>query len=147
MFPREASAFVASRAEHVKIDPDAVAKVAPVLLSLLRDSNFCSNYSRAEVHPDPEHPGCVDWVFLVSTLNFCFWYDDDGGEDGSGDRGSASSYSVEFGGKTYTGYFALCAALKRAVEEGIDVTNPSFYAQVRFSLDPVEPSKFKILTL
>lgn len=29
-----------------------------------------------------------------------------------------------------TGYFALCAAIKRALDDGIDLTNPRFYAQI-----------------
>ena len=127
MFPPEASAFVASRAEHVKIDTDDVTEVAPVLLSRLRDSNFRSYFSRVEVHPDPGHPSCVDWVFLTSTLNFCFWYEDEDIESG---EENTASYAVEYDGKVYAGYFALCAALKRAVDEGVDVTKPSFYSKV-----------------
>lgn len=30
----------------------------------------------------------------------------------------------------YTGYFALCAAINRAVCDGLDITNPEFYAKI-----------------
>lgn len=30
-----------------------------------------------------------------------------------------------------TGYFALCAAIKRAIDEGIDITNPNYYVNIK----------------
>lgn len=30
----------------------------------------------------------------------------------------------------YTGYFALCAAVKRAIKEGVDIINPKFYSEI-----------------
>lgn len=51
----------------------------------------------------------------MDTLNFCFWT-----------PGNATKWQVSGA----TGYFALCAAIRRALDEGIDFTNPAFYAHM-----------------
>lgn len=48
-------------------------------------------------------------------MNFCFWTP---GED--------TKWKVE----NNTGYFALCAAINRAIRNGIDITNPKFYSTI-----------------
>lgn len=48
-------------------------------------------------------------------MNFCFWT-----------PGNATKWQVNGA----TGYFALCAAIKRAIDEGIDITNPKYYVNV-----------------
>ncbi|KAF8442990.1 hypothetical protein L210DRAFT_3445705 [Boletus edulis BED1] len=75
---------------------------------------------------DPLTKKCLDWIFLVSSLNFSFWSD----KEGSGGR-----YGVEWrtGWDTetravHTGYRSLLAALNRALEENIPITDPAFYA-------------------
>lgn len=51
----------------------------------------------------------------MDTLNFCFW-----------------NFENEIGWKVdgYTGYFALCAAVNRAMKENKDFLNPNFYSTV-----------------
>jgi hypothetical protein len=49
----------------------------------------------------------ANWILLLDALNFCFW-----GEPG-GPR-----WRVEWCGRTYDGYYALAAALSRALDEG-----------------------------
>lgn len=51
-------------------------------------------------------------------MNFCFWTP---GTD-------ATKWKVD----EQTGYFALCAAVSRAVSEGIDFTNPTYYSKITF---------------
>ena len=43
----------------------------------------------------------VRWLFTVSSLNFCFWLENN------------EAYTVEVNGKTYSGYWALCAGILR----------------------------------
>mgnify|MGYP002385657440 CR=1 FL=1 len=54
----------------------------------------------------------------MDSLNFSFWSD------------SSTPYTVLFKGKQYTGYWSLCAAIMRAVEENIPIIDPSFYANI-----------------
>lgn len=41
-------------------------------------------------------------VFFMDTINFCFWYEEEG-----------RHYDVSYNGVKYTGYFAACAAVNK----------------------------------
>ncbi|CAG0923559.1 unnamed protein product, partial [Notodromas monacha] len=118
--PREAARFIHQNSTLVSIDKAEMEAAAATLLASLRSSSFRSRYDQTDLHPSPTDPDTVDWIFVCSTLNFCFWYDD----------ADASPYRVAFRGKTYSGYMGLCAALRRAVEDDIKITSPEFYAQI-----------------
>jgi hypothetical protein len=78
---------------------------------------------------DPTHPGTLatlNWIFLISSLNFNFWSQYDGTDCCYGvewREGWGSEHHV-----VHTGYWSLVAALDRALEEGIPITDPMFYA-------------------
>lgn len=74
-----------------------------------------ANFSQTAVHPKPEDPWAIDWIFVVDTLNFCFWKPD-----------NEAGWEVD----GYTGYFALCAAVNRAMRENKDFLNPKFYSTI-----------------
>ncbi|XP_055342786.1 queuosine salvage protein-like isoform X2 [Paramacrobiotus metropolitanus] len=59
-------------------------------------------------------------IFFVDTLNFSFWSEDE----------SDQKFCVEYNGKRWTGYWALCAAVNRALDEGIPITDPKYYEAV-----------------
>lgn len=58
-------------------------------------------------------------IFVVDTLNFCFWTPKE-----------CPPFTVEYNNNEYTGYWALCAAINRALDENIPITEPSFFATV-----------------
>lgn len=58
-------------------------------------------------------------IFVVDTLNFCFWSEP-----------HSQPFTVCYKNNNYTGYWALCAAINRAIDEDIPITNPSFYSTV-----------------
>ncbi|KAF8514785.1 hypothetical protein JB92DRAFT_2718831 [Gautieria morchelliformis] len=77
---------------------------------------------------DPRTKACLDWIFLVSSLNFSFWSEKTGtveGElcfgvewrEGWGDRRK----------KIWRGYWSLVAAINKALEANIPITDPLFY--------------------
>lgn len=74
------------------------------------------NFSQHDLHPNSSDPKAVDWIFIIDTLNFCFWTP---GVD-------TTKWRVD----NHTGYFALCGAINRAMKEGIDITNPKFYSKI-----------------
>lgn len=49
----------------------------------------------------------LNWVFVVDTMNFCFWPEKE-----------SQQCEVTYKGTTYTGYMTLCAAITRAMDEG-----------------------------
>lgn len=53
-------------------------------------------------------------AFVVDLLNFSFWPDDSLSADGR--RVASTAYAVERGGVRQVGYYALCAALDRALK-------------------------------
>ena len=48
--------------------------------------------------------GLLKWLFLLDTLNYCFWSDE------------ATLFTVRYKGERWTGYRSLVAAMARAVE-------------------------------
>lgn len=62
-----------------------------------------SGFADHPCHPETNE-AAFNWIFFVDTLNFCFW-----SEEGV-------HWEVQWRGVTYTGYFALCAAVKRAFD-------------------------------
>lgn len=74
-----------------------------------------NGFSQTQLHPKAEDPWALDWIFLVDTLNYCFW-----------SMENEIGWTVE----NQTGYFALCKAIHRAMNEGVDIVNPKFYATI-----------------
>ncbi|HEY7036369.1 MAG TPA: queuosine salvage family protein [Thermomicrobiales bacterium] len=57
------------------------------------------------------------WVLALDALNFCFWSDD---------PDPRQRWRVEYRGQLHDGYWALAAALRRAVDEGRPIWDPSY---------------------
>ena len=54
----------------------------------------------------------------MDSLNFSFWTEE-----------GAVPYRVRYRGKQYTGYWSLCAAINRALDEGVRLTDASVMAE------------------
>lgn len=67
----------------------------------------------------------ADWIFVIDLLNFSFWSDDPDQE-----------FTVDYNGSLYVDYWALCAAIRRAIEEGIPLLSPAYYKDI--SLDKMK---------
>ena len=96
---------------------------------------------------NPQATQCLNWIFLISSLNFSFWSEREGYNDRFG-----VEWRTGWGEErrtVHTGYWSLVAAIDRglplisifpqnvfnffrfsiiALEEGISITDPSFYA-------------------
>ncbi|KAI0031927.1 hypothetical protein K488DRAFT_78799 [Vararia minispora EC-137] len=120
----------------VRIDNTAVAQISRFIHSSMRSLRYTPRSWRDHaLHLVPPEPfdwadprvcDTLNWIFLVSALNFSFW---------SEKEGTDSRYGIEWRmgwGKeertVWTGYWSLPAALDRALEEGIPITDPAFYA-------------------
>ncbi|KAI8036923.1 hypothetical protein M5D96_010236 [Drosophila gunungcola] len=119
--PRESGEHIVKHAQHVRVLPAGIEKLTQEIVNGLKERRISvENFSQHELHPNPnsnqeDNSGAADWVFVLDTLNFCFWTPN-----------NYTKYKVE----GYTGYFALCAAVKRAIKEGVDVINPKFYSKI-----------------
>uniref|UniRef100_A0A1B0CK85 Queuosine 5'-phosphate N-glycosylase/hydrolase n=1 Tax=Lutzomyia longipalpis TaxID=7200 RepID=A0A1B0CK85_LUTLO len=118
LLPRAAGEFIVKRAKSIKINNAGIDKLCrAVMEGLMTKEIDVENFSQHEFHPKPSDPQCLNWLFLIDTLNFCFWT-----------PGDATKWRVQ----GQTGYFALCAAINRARKTGADddIVNPKYYSQL-----------------
>ncbi len=106
------SAFVLQHARHVKFNMGAVERAADALAQRHVEPPAW-NYA---YHFFDGSPRTVNYLFLLDTLNFCFW--------------GKPRWTIEYRGKTLDGYWALAASLKRAAEENPSVLDADFLAQI-----------------
>jgi hypothetical protein len=104
---------VTERAQYVRVDRTAVERAADQIVA-------------GDISPDPpawdsslhwsgDDPERVaNYVLALDALNFCFWGD--------------PKWRVTYRGRVLDGYWALAAALTRAIAEGFDVTDASVMA-------------------
>lgn len=93
----------------MRVDAQGVRKVAQLLLSeaagpALRVGGWKALHP---LNPQVADEAAVNWVFLADTLNFSFWAERD-----------EHKCLVRYKGTEYSGYWALCAAINRALDEG-----------------------------
>lgn len=114
-FPVRASAvWVMSRASHVSVRNEGVEAFVESW-----DNDNVSSQWYNEVHYYDGTEKTIEWIFVLDTLNHSFWPDP-----------GSSKWAITYRGKTYSGYMALAASLKRSVEEGIPITDPKFLAYI-----------------
>ncbi|XP_062310238.1 queuosine salvage protein isoform X2 [Osmerus eperlanus] len=119
--PRESGEFVAESSKDVRVEEEGVRRVAEMLYAL-RDSEelTASAWKKANpLAPAPTSDQALNWVFVVDTMNFSFWPEQ-----------KEQQCEVTHKGTTYRGYMTLCAAITRAMDEGIPITEPSYFSQI-----------------
>ncbi|XP_037085253.1 queuosine salvage protein-like [Pollicipes pollicipes] len=120
--PRESGKYIAEHADHVTIEDAGVETAAKLVLEVVTassDGRLGDRFRAHPLHPQTADPAAVDWLFFVTTLNFNFWA-----------PVSSTKYGVRYGGELYDGYFSLCAAVNRALDEGVPLTDPAYYSQL-----------------
>jgi len=61
----------------------------------------------------------VRWIFLLDVLNYSFWPDP-----------GRPAWTVRYQGEAFSGYWALAASLKRAMDSGVPITRADYLAQM-----------------
>ncbi|KAL0069094.1 hypothetical protein AAF712_003780 [Marasmius tenuissimus] len=89
---------------------------------------------------DPWNKAVLDWIFLISSLNFSFWSEKEGRPDRYGVEWQVSWDNEEK--KVWTGYWSLVAALNKALQNGIPITDPAFYSSETLCPDSLIESIF-----
>lgn len=105
--PRESARLVAENSRDVLVDREGVRRAAELLLPAAAAWRVEQWKSLHELNPRGADAAALDWVFVVDTLNFSFWAERE-----------ESKCEVRYGGTAYTGYWALCAAVNRALDQG-----------------------------
>ncbi|KAH7909821.1 hypothetical protein BJ138DRAFT_1154376 [Hygrophoropsis aurantiaca] len=120
----------------VKINSQGVKAAAKYILHKLSSESYTPRTWRTHpLHicpPEPYSPSnlltraTLNWIFLISALNFSFWSEKEGKPDRYGVEWRTGWDSDER--VVHTGYWSLVAALNRALEENIPITDPAFYS-------------------
>jgi hypothetical protein len=98
---------VVERSRYVHLDEGAIAAIAPGLARRIVAPEWVGKH-----HFVDGTERTANWLLVLDALNFSFW-----GEP---------RWRVEIGGETLDGYWALAASLKRAVEEGVPITDAEY---------------------
>lgn len=112
--------LVVDAASWVEIDQDRVDAIARV---------FAERAVAPEPWASPYHfadgtARTVTAVFVLDTLNFCFWSERPDPTD---------RWKVAYNGEIVDGYWALAAALKRGIETGAPLCDPDYLATISAS--------------
>jgi hypothetical protein len=115
----ENSQYVFDNAIDVALDPTKTKEAAETIWSQMQKKEYTtSSWSEHELHPKTKDENTVDFIFTMDLLNFSFWSAET----------AEKRFAIEYQGKKWTGYWSLVAALQRALDEGIEITNPEFWA-------------------
>ena len=104
--PRESAELISSKSEDVSICEEGIEEASKIIFDCLKSNKYSSKtWKQHELHPNEMTNETVDWIVVLDTLNFCFWSDD-----------GVEPWTVRYEGKNYTGYWALCASIHRALK-------------------------------
>lgn len=112
----ETTCFVVEKSRHVLVDKKALVR-------------FSRELSTDGIQVPAWEPSChffdggektVSYLLVLDSLNFCFWPV----------RGTPK-WEFEYGAKRFSGYYALAASLKQAVEKGVPLNRADYLSELK----------------
>ncbi|KAJ6539612.1 hypothetical protein B0H19DRAFT_1179824 [Mycena capillaripes] len=133
----ESAEFAYQKTNLVHVNDEGVRMAAKHIHEKIRVESYSPRTWRSHplhicpVEPysatEPLNKACLNWIFLISALNFSFWSERDGQPDRYGVLWQESWESSK--PKLWTGYWSLVASLNRALQDdSIPITDPNFYS-------------------
>jgi hypothetical protein len=110
---KESAKFIHQNSSNVSIPPlnEAISKI----ISILGAKDYKNSYSLYPGHPHFSDKNVLNHIFLIDLLNFSFW----------------GNFSVTYDNYiSCSGYKSLTVSIMRAISNGIDIVNPSFYSTI-----------------
>lgn len=143
--PRPAKTGVIEDAEYiydnstdVALDMQGTKAAAVSIWSLIQEKDYSMrDWSKHELHPKAKDESTVNFIFLMDLINFSFWSDNEAVDQG---------FAIEYGGKRWTGYWSLVAAMQRALADGIPITSPDFWINEAACTDELLRNVFRSAT-
>ncbi len=111
----DSARFVVERSKRVHIHEPAVSRFCE---NLLRGDFTVPPWDR-EIHFFDGAEATVNYLFVLDTLNFCFW-----------PPPGRLKWEIEDGEGTLSGYGALAASLTRAVQSGTPVLDAGYLSRI-----------------
>lgn len=113
--------YICDNSIDVALDMYGTRDAARLIRSQMQSRTYSrKTWAEHELHPSVEEVGeeaLLDLIFTLDLLNFSFW----------SELPDEKRFKVEYKGRTWTGYWSLVAALRRAQDEGIKITSPHFW--------------------
>jgi hypothetical protein len=106
---------VAQMSRLVRIDREAVAFFSR---KMLKDGVTVPAWN-SPYHLCTRSEDTVSYLLVLDSLNFCFW-----------PASGMNTWEIEYQSRRLSGYWALAACLKRAVESGIPITKAEYLADL-----------------
>ncbi|KAK2071998.1 hypothetical protein P8C59_006379 [Phyllachora maydis] len=114
----EGAEYVYDNAIDVALDMRSTKNAAATIYAQMQNKNYTTaKWSEPELHPKTKDEATLAFIFTMDLLNFCFW----------SERPEEERFAIFYRGKKWTGYWSLVAALQRAQDEGIPITDPHFW--------------------
>ncbi|KAG7285387.1 hypothetical protein NEMBOFW57_010014 [Staphylotrichum longicolle] len=117
----EGAEYVYDNAIDVAIDMRSCKNAAAAIHAQMQQKQYSpATWSAHELHPDRTKIGpeaTVAFIFTMDLLNFSFW----------SELPDAERFAIEYRGQRWTGYWSLVAAMQRALDEGIPITDSHFW--------------------
>jgi hypothetical protein len=106
---------VAEKSIHVRIDEQALGRFSRDLVADGIEAPPWDSFH----HFDDGREETVAYLLVLDSLNFCFW-----------PPPGEVKWEIEYESRRLSGYVALAASLKRALESGIPITKAGFLAEI-----------------
>jgi|LQYC01.1.fsa_nt_gi hypothetical protein len=114
----ETAQAVAEKSLHVKLDKQAIINFAR---KLDKEKVVIPSWNNF-YHFDGEKEETIAYLLVLDSINFCFW-----------PAPGNPKWEVEYQSEKLSGYFALAASLKKALESGTPFTNAQYLAELSFT--------------
>ena len=112
------SRHVTKRIQQVTIDKQALVDF---LRKLIEDGIEIPSWNYDYHFFDGGHK-TVAYLLILDSINFCFW-----------PNPGAEKWEVQYKSETLSGYYALAASLKKAIESGISITDAHYLSELNLS--------------
>ncbi|UPK89613.1 hypothetical protein LCI18_000548 [Fusarium solani-melongenae] len=114
----QSAEYVYDSCIDVAVDMRASKKAAETIYQQMQQKSYSTaTWSEHELHPKAKDESTVNFIFTMDLLNFSFW----------SELPEDERFAIEYHGKRWTGYWSLVAALQRALDEGIPITDPFYW--------------------
>ncbi|KAK7948722.1 quinate dehydrogenase [Apiospora aurea] len=114
----EGAEYVYDNSIDVAVDMRACKNAAAIIHAQMQSKGFSTaSWAEHELHPKSKDESTVAFIFTMDLLNFSFW----------SLKPEDERFAINYKDKNWTGYWSLVAALQRALEEGIPITDPHYW--------------------
>ncbi|WAC06307.1 MAG: queuosine salvage family protein [Thermodesulfobacteriota bacterium] len=114
----ETAQAVAEKSLHVMLDKQAIINFAR---KLDKEKVVIPSWNTF-YHFDGKKEETIAYLLVLDSINFCFW-----------PSPGNPKWEIEYQSKKLSGYFALAASLKKALESGTPFTNAQYLAELSFT--------------